>query len=175
MLGLCFIVAVRWSAILARALDCERRACATLLLCEALRRLLGSVLRGAGVSSARAIGAAAPAWLRATRSRGLLLRTGDRRSGASSPALVIGAAAPSWLRLSRSSLVLRGALLACFAELSCCVICGAMVLVDVVIPQPGGVWGLLSLAAAAAATVDEVKKACERVQPLPRGKFFLEL
>ena len=50
-----------------------------------------------------------------------------------------------------------------------------MVRVDVVIPQPGGLCALLALAAAAAATVDEVKKACERVQPLPRGKFFLEL
>ena len=49
-----------------------------------------------------------------------------------------------------------------------------MVLVDVIIPQPGGDY-LLSLAAATAATVDEVKKACELVQPLPRGRFFLEL
>ena len=70
--------------------------------------------------------------------------------------------------------MLCGPLLACFAELSCWVICGAMVLVGVVIPQPGGV-GLLSLAASTAATVDDVKKACQRVQPLPRGKFLLEL
>ena len=49
-----------------------------------------------------------------------------------------------------------------------------MVLVDVIIRQPDGAH-VLSLAAAAAAKVDEVKKACERVQPLPRGKFFLEL
>ena len=50
-----------------------------------------------------------------------------------------------------------------------------MVRVDVNIPQSGGLCGLLMIAAAAAATVDEVKKACECVQPLPRGRFFLEL
>ena len=48
-----------------------------------------------------------------------------------------------------------------------------MVLVDVIIPAPGGDY-LLSLAAATAATVDDVKHACQRVQPLPRSKFFLE-
>ena len=50
-----------------------------------------------------------------------------------------------------------------------------MVRVDVFIPQPGGLCALLALAAATAATVDDVKKACERVQPMPRGRLHLEL
>ena len=49
-----------------------------------------------------------------------------------------------------------------------------MVLVDVIIRQPDGAH-IMSLAAAAAATVDDVKHACQRVQPLPRSKFLLEL
>ena len=38
-----------------------------------------------------------------------------------------------------------------------------------------GYWAMLSLAAAATAVVDEVKRACRLKQPLGRGKFFLEL